>query len=177
MNKESEPSPVKSFCVMPIGRIHTAFSRAEGTPIQSAVAGEAVGVIEVFAQYAEGLRDLAGFERIWLFYLFDRASQAKLLARPYLDTAERGIFATRSPARPNHIGLSSVRLLAVEGNRLHVAGVDMLDGTPLIDIKPYVPAFDHFDVTRIGWYEGKSAEGVKADGRFEASEDQLKEGL
>jgi tRNA-Thr(GGU) m(6)t(6)A37 methyltransferase TsaA len=90
-----------------------------------------------------------------------------LIARPYLDIQDRGIFATRSPARPNHIGLSAVRLLSVEENRLHVSDVDMLNGTPLLDIKPYLPDFDCFEVTRVGWYAGKSAKDVVADDRFE----------
>jgi tRNA (Thr-GGU) A37 N-methylase len=85
-----------------------------------------------------------------------------------MDTVERGVFATRSPARPNHIGLSAVRLLSVDENRLLIADVDMLDGTPLLDIKPYVPAFDCFEVTRTGWYQGKSTQGAVADDRFEA---------
>jgi tRNA-Thr(GGU) m(6)t(6)A37 methyltransferase TsaA len=103
-----------------------------------------------------------------LIYVLDRASTAQLITRPYLDTQEHGIFATRSPARPNHIGLSSVRLLGVEQNRLLISDVDMLDGTPLLDIKPYVPDFDCFKVERTGWYAGKAAEGVVADNRFEA---------
>lgn len=151
-----------------IGVIHTPFLHAKGTPIQSAVAGNAQGVVEVFAEFAEGLKDLTGFERLWLIYWMDRASAAQLITRPYLDNQDRGVFATRSPARPNHIGLSSVRLLQLEGNRLLVSEVDMLDGTPLLDIKPYVPAFDHFDVTRTGWYADKSARGAVADDRFEA---------
>lgn len=116
----------------------------------------------------EGLRDLEGFDRLWLIYQFDRASEVQLVVRPYLDTTVRGVFATRSPARPNHIGISMVRLLTVEGSRLHVADVDMLDGTPLLDIKPYVPAFDSFEQSRAGWLNGKSASEVVADGRFEA---------
>jgi tRNA-Thr(GGU) m(6)t(6)A37 methyltransferase TsaA len=98
----------------------------------------------------------------------DRASAVQLVVRPYLDTEEHGVFATRSPARPNHLGLSAVRLLGVEENRLLIADVDMLDGTPLIDIKPYVPAFDSFDQARAGWYTGKSAAEALADDRFEA---------
>ena len=116
-----------------------------------------------------GLRDLAEFERLWLIYLLDRASAVQLIVRPYMDIAERGVFATRSPARPNHIGLSAVRLLGVKQNRLMIADVDMLDGTPLLDIKPYVPAFDSFEQARAGWYTGRSAEGMIADGRFEAN--------
>jgi tRNA-Thr(GGU) m(6)t(6)A37 methyltransferase TsaA len=154
--------------MFPIGLIHTPFQHAEGTPIQSAAANGARGVVELFPEFTPGLRDLAGFERLWLIYVLDRASSAQLIARPYLDTQEHGIFATRSPARPNPIGLSSVRLLGVDQNRLLISDVDMLDATPLLDIKPYLPAFDCFEVTRTGWYAGKSAEGVVADDRFEA---------
>jgi tRNA-Thr(GGU) m(6)t(6)A37 methyltransferase TsaA len=111
---------------------------------------------------------VAGFDRLWLIYLLDRASAVQLVVRPYLDSEERGVFATRSPARPNAIGLSAVRLLGVEENRLLIAGVDMLDGSPLLDIKPYVPAFDCFNLARAGWYTGKTAAGVVADNRFEA---------
>jgi tRNA-Thr(GGU) m(6)t(6)A37 methyltransferase TsaA len=121
----------------------------------------------VLPDLVEGLRDLEGFDRLWLIYLFDRASEVQLVVRPYLDTAERGVFATRSPARSNHIGISVVRLLRVEQNRLYVADVDMLDGTPLLDIKPYVPAFDSFEESRAGWLAGKAASEVVADGRFE----------
>jgi tRNA-Thr(GGU) m(6)t(6)A37 methyltransferase TsaA len=148
--------------------IHTHFHQSEGTPIQSAAANGAQGVVELFPEFTLGLRDVADFERIWLIYLLDRAAPPQLIARPYLDTQDRGIFATRSPARPNHIGLSAVRLLGVEENRLHVSDVDMLDGTPLLDIKPYVPDFDCFEVKRVGWYDGKSARDVVADDRFEA---------
>ena len=154
--------------IRPIGIIHTRFRQSQGTPIQSSVAGGSEGIVELMPEFATGLRDLAGFDRVWLLYLFHRSQDAQLMVRPYLDSQERGVFATRSPARPNGIGMSAVRLLAVEDNLLRVADVDMLDGTPLLDIKPYVPAFDHFPVTRIGWYEGKSPMGVVADGRFEA---------
>jgi tRNA-Thr(GGU) m(6)t(6)A37 methyltransferase TsaA len=153
-----------------IGIIHTPFLQSQGTPIQSSIAGSTEGTIEVYPEFAQGLRDVAGFERLWLIYYFDRAARSQLIVRPYLDSEERGVFATRSPARPNHRGLSAVRLLRLEGNRLTVAGVDMLDGTPLVDIKPYIPDFDHFEATRTGWYDGKSAQGVSADTRFEASD-------
>jgi len=92
----------------------------------------------------------------------------QLVVVPYMDTSERGVFATRSPARPNHVGMSAVRLLSVEQNRLLIADVDMLDGTPLLDIKPYVPAFDSFEHARAGWYANKTAAEVVADDRFEA---------
>jgi len=153
--------------MQPIGVIRTPFQRSAGTPIQSAVSRGAEGRVELFPAFAAGLKDIEGFDRVWLLYSFDRASEPRLLARPYLDRAERGIFATRSPARPNHIGMSPVRLLAVQDATLLVSDVDMLDGTPLLDIKPYVPAFDHFAVERVGWYAGLPVAGAVADGRFE----------
>jgi len=153
--------------IRPIGTIRTPFKQATGTPIQSSVANGAEGTIELLAEFEPGLKDLEGFDRIWLIYQFDRASEPQLIVRPYLDPAERGIFATRSPARPNKIGMSPVRLLGIQGNRLHIADVDMLDGTPLLDIKPYVPAFDHFPITRVGWYKDKPSAGAVADDRFE----------
>jgi len=154
--------------MLPIGVIHTPFQQSEGTPIQSATAHGAKGVVELFPEFTIGLLDVADFERLWLIYRLDRAAAPQLITRPYLDTRDHGIFATRSPARPNHIGLSAVRLLGVEENRLHVSDVDMLNGTPLLDIKPYVPDFDCFEVKRVGWYAGKSVKDVVADDRFEA---------
>jgi tRNA-Thr(GGU) m(6)t(6)A37 methyltransferase TsaA len=153
----------------PIGLILTPFQQAAGTPIQSAFAGGAPGEVEIFPEFMAGLCDIVGFERLWLIYFLDRASSPQMITRPYLDTQDHGVFATRSPARPNHIGLSSVRLLGVEQNRLLVADVDMLNGTPLLDIKPYVPSFDCFAVTRVGWYAGKGPAGAVADDRFEKS--------
>jgi tRNA-Thr(GGU) m(6)t(6)A37 methyltransferase TsaA len=161
------PPDNPEILVRPIGRIRTPFSAATGTPIQSSVANGAEGAVEVFPEFVDGLRDIAGFERLWLVYYFHRACSPQLIVRPYLDAVERGVFATRSPARPNRIGISTVRLLAVEGNRLRIADVDMLDQTPLLDIKPYVPVFDLFEVSQIGWYANKSARGAVADDRFE----------
>ena len=158
-------------CLSAIGVIHTPFTQCAGTPIQSSGASEVEGIVEVFPEYAEGLKDVADFDRLWLIYHLHRSAQTQLLVRPYLDNRQRGVFATRSPARPNHLGISPVRLLRVEGNRLHVAQVDMLDGTPLLDIKPYVPEFDHFPVQRNGWYQGRSAQGVVADERSALTDD------
>jgi tRNA (adenine37-N6)-methyltransferase len=156
MHKGAPDSLITDFRMSPIGVIHSPFKHAEGTPIQGASGGGVEGFVELFPKFVSGLLDLAGFERIWLIYLMDRASAVQLVVVPYIDTAERGVFATRSPARPNHIGLSAVRLLSVEQNRLLIADVDMLDGTPLLDIKPYVPAFDSFEHARAGWYANKS---------------------
>ncbi len=169
MDNDDDPqSSAAVITMVPIGVIYTPFQQSEGTPIQSAVANGAKGIVELFPEFTSGLRDVADFERLWLLYLLHRAAPHQLTTLPYLDIQDHGIFATRSPARPNHIGLSAVRLLGVEENRLHVSDVDMLDGTPLLDIKPYVPDFDCFDVERIGWYTGKSAKDVVADDRFEA---------
>jgi len=159
--------PNQQNIIQPIGTIHTPFTEAAGTPIQSSAANGAEGTIELLAEFEPGLKSLEGFDRIWLIYWFHRASEPQLMVQPYLDTSEHGIFATRSPARPNKIGISAVRLLGIEGKRLRVADVDMLDGTPLLDIKPYVPAFDHFPTTRVGWFQSKSAAGAVADARFE----------
>jgi tRNA-Thr(GGU) m(6)t(6)A37 methyltransferase TsaA len=156
------------MAIAPIGLIHTPFKHAEGTPVQGVAGKGAEGVVELHPDLIQGLRDLDDFDRLWLIYLLDRASEVQLVVRPYLDTTERGVFATRSPVRPNHIGISVVRLLHVEQNRLYIADVDMLDGTPLLDIKPYVPFFDSFEQSRAGWFNGKSASEVAADDRFES---------
>ena len=125
--------------------------------------------MEVFPEYVEGLKDVDGFSHITLVFYFHLSGEPKLMARPFLDDTERGIFAIRGPARPNHIGISTVRLDRVEGNVLHVENLDILDGTPLLDIKPYVLAFDDIGPYRAGWLEEKSARmnEVKDDGRFE----------
>lgn len=155
------------FTVKPIGVIHTPFRQSEGAPIQPAFAEGAEGTVVVEPEYAEGLRDLEGFERIWLLYWCDRAGPARLTVTPYLDRSAHGVFATRAPARPNPIGMSAVRLLAVEGNVLRVADVDILDGTPLVDIKPYVARFDSFQTQRNGWFDTAEGNRTRADSRFE----------
>jgi tRNA-Thr(GGU) m(6)t(6)A37 methyltransferase TsaA len=149
-----------------IGTIRTPFSAALGAPIQGRYAGGAEGVVELLPEFEEGLQDIEGFERIWLLYAFDRAVSTRMTVRPYLDDQTRGVFATRAPARPNPIGISSVRLLRVDGLRLFVADVDMLDHTPLLDIKPYVPAFDSFAASRMGWMEDRLGAAPAADNRF-----------
>ena len=170
MQKNEQAAWAVSFAIAPIGLIHTPFRSATGTPIQGTASDGAQGVVELLPGFVSGLKDLAEFERIWLIYLLDRASPMQLVVRPYMDETDRGVFATRSPARPNPIGISAVRLLSVEENRLLIADVDVLDGTPLLDIKPYVPAFDSFGRSRSGWYADKSATSVIADNRFEARE-------
>jgi tRNA (adenine37-N6)-methyltransferase len=152
----------------PIGVIHTPFRSPEGTPIQPAAARGIVGGVEVDPMYAGGLKDLNGFSHVILIYHFHKARLAHLRARPFLDDVERGVFATRSPARPNAIGISVVRLLRIEENILYVQNVDIVDGTPLLDIKPYVPQFNGANDVKIGWVKkniGKLGQ-TRDDGRF-----------
>jgi tRNA (adenine37-N6)-methyltransferase len=150
----------------PIGVIHSPFQQQEGTPIQSALAGDARGWIEVHPAYLPALQDLQEFERIWVLYHLDRTANFTPLVTPYLDTAKHGLFATRSPARPNPIGMSALRLLAITDARIDVAGIDILDGTPLLDIKPYVPDFDAFAPSAAGWFDRLHTRDVRADSRF-----------
>ncbi len=157
----------------PIGVIHTPFDTPEGMPIQSAGAEAVRGTVEVFGEYAEGLRDLDGFSHVILLYHFHRVRTQKLLVSPFLDSRKRGLFATRAPTRPNPIGISVVKLLVAEGCTLLVENVDILNGTPLLDIKPYVPEFDAHRADRVGWLKharGK-VQNKKADDRFATSSD------
>jgi tRNA-Thr(GGU) m(6)t(6)A37 methyltransferase TsaA len=142
--------------IVPIGRIYTPFRSKSDTPIQP-FRSEAVGRVEVFKQYAEGLSDTEGFSHLILLYVFHESSGYQLTVKPFLDNQPRGLFATRYPARPNQIGLSIVKLLRREGNTLIANGIDVLDGTPLVDIKPYIPDFTPKDEIRIGWLEGRIA--------------------
>lgn len=155
-----------SLELIPIGTIHSPFKEPAGTPIQSSVAEGIEGTVEVFPAYADGLLDLDGFERIWLLYRFDRAPSPRLRVVPFRDEVERGLFATRAPCRPNPIGLSCVRLLGIQRNVLTVGGVDILDGTPLLDIKPYIPEFDAFPQSRPGWLADGGNQRTRADDRF-----------
>jgi len=152
----------------PVGVIRSPFHDIAGMPIQPTGARGTRGTIEVFAPYAEGLMDLDGFERIILIYSLHRCTDHCLVVTPFLDSTSRGIFATRSPKRPNAIGLSVVRLIDVKGETLTIEDVDVLDGTPLLDIKPYVPAFDAYPGSRCGWFENVAcnAETRRSDDRF-----------
>ncbi len=155
-------------CV-PIGIIHTPHKDPKGTPIQPTGATKYEGVIELEPGYLEGLKDLDGFSHIILLYHFHRSKHYKLTVQPYMDKELRGLFATRYPARPNPIGLSVVRLRKIEGNRLFIQDVDMLDGTPLLDIKPFIPEVDNRIGARIGWLEGKASRmsETRSDGRID----------
>jgi tRNA-Thr(GGU) m(6)t(6)A37 methyltransferase TsaA len=167
--KSDAEIPQGPFLLKMIGRIHTPFREAAGTPVQSSMAQDCHGTIEVFPEYAQGLADLEGFERIWLVYWFDRAITERLTVKPYLHDKSHGIFATRAPCRPNPLGMSSVKLIDVKGNILEVTDVDILDGTPLLDIKPYCSRFDVFKVNRSGWVDEVSPGNRKADERFSQS--------
>jgi tRNA-Thr(GGU) m(6)t(6)A37 methyltransferase TsaA len=152
----------------PIGTIRSRFTDPAGMPIQPAGAKGVQGTVVIEEKYREGLRDLEGFSRIILIYAFHRSDGYSLEVIPFLDTVPHGVFATRAPKRPNAIGFSVVRLVAVDGSELMVEDVDILDGTPLLDIKPYVPAFDAFPDEKAGWFDRcpKDAAYVKSDRRF-----------
>jgi len=151
-----------------IGYIHSPFKEPEGTPIQPLAGQEIEGSVEVFPEYAEGLTDIAGFSHIFLIYHLHLARVKSLMVKPFLDDVAHGVFATRSPSRPNTMGLSVVRLLRVEGNILNIQDVDIIDNTPLLDIKPFVPEFDMRTSTKVGWYKNKVGRFtiVRDDGRF-----------
>jgi tRNA (adenine37-N6)-methyltransferase len=151
-----------------IGTIHSPFLTREGSPIQPQGAKGVRGRVVVLPEYQAGLRDLDGFSHVFLLYSFHLSQGFELAVVPFLDDHSHGVFATRAPRRPNPIGLSIVRLLRIEGSTLEVEDVDVVDGTPLLDIKPYVPEFDSRETERIGWLEGKAtgAAETKADGRF-----------
>jgi tRNA-Thr(GGU) m(6)t(6)A37 methyltransferase TsaA len=146
---------MESFSLKPIGVIHTPFKEPKGTPIQPDRSEGARGTVEVYAEYAGGLKDLDGFSHITLLYYFHLSKGFELSVTPYLDDKKRGLFATRAPRRPNPIGISVVRLDKIEGNMLHIVNVDMIDGTPLLDIKPYIRNFDSAGDSKIGWLEDR----------------------
>jgi len=151
----------------PIGVICTPFPEPKGTPIQSGLEPGHRGRVEVFEEYAAGLDDVEGFSHLILLYHLDRAGRWTPRVRPFLDDADHGVFATRSPLRPNPLGMTTVKLTARHGRFLEVEDVDMIDGSPLLDIKPHVPAFDHRADVRIGWIEGRlDKRPPLADDRF-----------
>jgi tRNA-Thr(GGU) m(6)t(6)A37 methyltransferase TsaA len=151
-----------------IGTIHTPFDKLEDMPIQPKGAAEVIGTVELEEQYVEGLADLDGFSHIYLLYEFHMAKRTALTVTPFMDTTPRGVFATRSPLRPNHIGISIVRLIGVEKNIITVQGIDILNGSPLLDIKPYIAAFDAVQQSRSGWMKGSEEDvsSMRSDLRF-----------
>ena len=152
----------------PIGVIHSPFRDVKGMPIQPAGAEDVVGTVEIGPEYVAGLEDIEGFSHIILIYHFHLSEGYSLEVEPFLDDKLHGVFATRAPARPNAIGISVVRLVAVQGCVIQVADVDIVDGTPLLDLKPYVPEFDVRKTERIGWLSKakRRVRDVRADERF-----------
>ncbi len=152
----------------PIGIIHSPFMDLANMPIQPKGAQGIQGTIHIYEEFVDALRDLDGFSHIQLLYHFHRAHGWKPLVKPFMDDVKRGLFATRAPKRPNPIGLSVVRLVRIEGNILHIENVDILNETPLVDIKPYIPIFDQPQDVRIGWLQGKDkqVEEQRSDDRF-----------
>lgn len=162
-------SKEKKIQFNPIGIIHSPFKQIAGTPIQTTFSKDGEGTIEISPKFKEGLKDLEGFSHIILIYHFHKSKGYSLLCRPFLDDMTRGLFATRAPRRPNPIGLSIVRLKQIRDNILSVTSLDIVDGTPLIDIKPYIPRFDSPKILKVGWFK-KAFENKKstilADDRF-----------
>jgi tRNA-Thr(GGU) m(6)t(6)A37 methyltransferase TsaA len=152
----------------PIGVVRSPFTDPVGMPIQPDGARGVAGMVEVNPSFADGLADLDGFSRVILIYVFHRSKEYRLRVVPFLDDCEHGIFATRAPQRPNPIGLSIVRLMGVDGCRIMIEGVDILDGTPVLDIKPYLPPFDAFPDERTGWFDKNSRHihDIRSDRRF-----------
>ena len=154
----------------PIGIIHTGFKEREGVPIQPAGAKGIEGYVEVYPEYEQGLKDLEGFSHVYLIYHFHLSSGYSLMIKPFMDSKDRGLFATRAPKRPNPIGISIVRVIDIDKNIIHIKDVDIVDGTPLLDIKPYVPEMgvgENEDI-KIGWLENTihNVETSRADDRF-----------
>lgn len=152
----------------PIGTVNSPFKEPPGTPIQPGADPDTRGTVEIFPEYREGLQDLEGFSHLILVYYFHLSQKFSLKVKPFLDDRQRGLFATRAPARPNPIGLSVVRLEKIDGTRLHIREVDIVDGTPLLDLKPYVPRFDSRAEATSGWMAQNLGrlERVRDDGRF-----------
>jgi tRNA-Thr(GGU) m(6)t(6)A37 methyltransferase TsaA len=159
---------MKEIRYKPIGIIHSPFKEPKGTPIQPAYSKGTKGTVEVFPEYAEGLQDIKGFSHIILLYHFHLSKTVSLLCKPFMDDTLHGIFSIRGPSRPNPIGISTVRLIRIKNNILQVQDLDIVDGTPLLDIKPYVPEFTKAELIRIGWLEKKINKfpAIKNDGRF-----------
>lgn len=155
----------------PIGSIHTPFKKQAGMPIQPSGAKGVQGTVKLKKDYTGGLKDLEGFSHIVLIYHFHLSKEYDLMVTPFLDDQPRGVFATRAPRRPNAMGLSIVKLNAVEKDTLKIENVDIIDGTPLLDIKPYVPEFDDQTEVKTGWLAEvkKQVKQAKSDSRFNSS--------
>ncbi len=142
----------RQIIISPIGIIHSPFQEMDETPLQS-IRSQALATLEIFQEYEPGLQDIEGFSHLIILYFFHREGQTRMMVKSYLEESIHGVFATRSPRRPNHIGISTVELIGREGNFLRVSGIDVLNGTPLLDIKPYVPKIDDRPGARSGWLQ------------------------
>lgn len=171
---DSETEALPPIALRPIGYFQTPHMDEKHMPIQPSGARGIPGAIHILPEYREGLADLEGFSHLIAIYHLHRVRGHALRVVPFLDSEERGVFATRSPKRPNALGLSVLAIAGVEGGVVRVENVDMLDGTPVLDIKPYVPDFDVWPGERIGWFAGRSgqAETHKSDGRFTGTGDK-----
>lgn len=154
--------------IRPIGVIRTPFQELQNMPIQPKGASDIEGTIEIEEQFKEGLADLEGFSHIYLLYRFHKVKRIALSVTPFMDTTERGVFSTRSPLRPNHIGLSIVELIGIDKNLIKIRGIDVLDKTPLLDIKPYINVFDAVNKSSSGWMtkSEKDVANHRSDCRF-----------
>ena len=159
---------MSEFTYRSIGVIHSPFKEPKNVPIQAAASKGTEGTIEIYPQFVQGLTDLEGFSQIILLYHLHLVTDSPLMVKPFLDDKLHGVFATRSPARPNKIGFSIVRLQRIEGNVLYIQNLDVIEGTPLLDIKPYIPAFDCVSAEKIGWFTDKihKLDTARDDGRF-----------
>lgn len=159
---------MNNIIYQPIGIVHSPFKTAQGTPIQPLADCDTEACIEIYNEYLDGLLDLEQFSHIYVLFHLHLAQPKGLRVIPFLDTQTHGIFATRSPGRPNPIGLSVVKLCRIEGNMLYIKNMDLLDGSPIIDIKPYIPQFDIHQTTQNGWFDKNihKMNQQKDDGRF-----------
>ncbi|ASB48247.1 tRNA (N6-threonylcarbamoyladenosine(37)-N6)-methyltransferase TrmO [Alkalitalea saponilacus] len=160
---------METITLNPIGKIFTPHNNISDMPIQAIAADGVKGHIELLPEFEPGLKDLDGFSHITLLYHFHKADGFELVTTPFLDTAQHGVFATRAPKRPNAIGISTVRLTGIENNIIHIEQVDMLNGSPLIDIKPFHPQFDHRENVQSGWLEkskNSTPNQLRSDDRF-----------
>jgi len=153
----------------PIGLIHSPFKELSGMPIQPTGETSAAGTVEILPSLIDGLKDLDGFSHIILIYYLHRSLHPTLTVVPFLDSEPHGVFATRAPNRPNFIGISVVKLIRIENNILEVDNLDVVDGTPLLDIKPYIPAFDSPTEFKLGWLENLigNVHTTRSDSRFQ----------
>jgi tRNA-Thr(GGU) m(6)t(6)A37 methyltransferase TsaA len=159
---------MKVITLKPIGIIYMEYTHKEGMPIQPSGSKGVEGVVELYPEFVDGLKDLDGFSHIILLYHLHLSADYKLIVKPFMDEVLRGVFATRAPKRPNPIGLSVVKLNKIENNKIFVENVDMINETPLLDIKPYIPDVDSVNTFRLGWLEGKTLKmkDEKSDSRF-----------